>query len=466
MLRSGAVLPRFLVQLVDKEYHRQDRGRKAVPIPLFVFFISEGYRAYGPTADFKEDDVGRFERLLYGSSNGTISASIEGIRSLLDNYAFVPVRGLGSPMDESIHLITKLDMTLIPLLVRNGLDLSVVNDQVMERVLWRADISEPTLQLYLDNGFKLTPAAIKKGLQMARPSTLDALQSRVPKQDLQLLAEDTIIDMFGPATGRGWNWVPESADYLMRIFNISDSVLARALYTHPDDDVAPNGGRVEFPATRCYMKANPCPVWRWVLRTYGPSHPFTMASFDDALSRAAADRDLHNLHHQYLDSGVKFHPRHVKILACRVLHRDMTSNALHLLRVLRAQVVADLDAGVLDDVDRDAWIRALRDEIVNNDEWDHRMRTTQLEGGARGGAFRISRPPEDAVMFLEEARDMVLDIMPLYETGSGGPRLARKNSGRSSRGSASVRTWVKRMSVWWKEQVDRGVWGAMDDAGG
>ncbi|KAJ3055194.1 hypothetical protein HK097_011270 [Rhizophlyctis rosea] len=482
MMRRGAWLPRFLVQLVDKEvsslyefylfggvgieeYHRQERGKRSVPVPLFVFFINEGYRIYGHTADFKEDDVARFERLLYGSATPSNTPTVESIRELLTAFQFVPVRGSGSPLDETVYLISKLDMSLVADLVHNGLDLTAVNDQVMERVLWRADVSDETLQLYLQNGFKLSPIAIKKGLQMARPTTLDALRRRIPDAELQGFAEDTIVDMFGPSTGRGWNWVPESADYLMRVFNISEDVVARALYTHPDDEPLPNGGRAEFPATRCYMKANPCPVWRWVLKTYGPSHPFTLASFDDALSRAAADRDLHAVHDTFLESGVKFFPRHVKILACRVLHRDMTSNALHLLRVLRTQVSQDLLDETLSDDDREAWARALQEEVVGNEEWDHRMRTTQLEGGARGGAFRISKPPEDALMFLNESRELLADLLPVSVTG-----LRRRDSSRSSRQtSPSMKTWVRRMSTWWRDQVSdnqRGTWNGMEDAGG
>ncbi|RKO88408.1 hypothetical protein BDK51DRAFT_20472, partial [Blyttiomyces helicus] len=386
MLRAGAGLPRFLVQLVDKEYHRSDRSRKAVPVALFAFFIRVGFEIYGADADFKEDvstysltDVGRFERLLYGSTAAS-PTSLSSIETLLTKYRFVPVRGLGSPPDETVYLVSKLSMPLIRHLVANGLDLSTVNDQVMERVLWRADVSDASLQPYLDIGFSLTPSAMKKGLQMARPATLDALRRRVDAQALQRLAEETLHDMLGPSAGRGWNWVPESADYLMRTFSLGDDVAARALLTHPDAPLAPNGARVDFPATRCYMKANPCPVWRWVLKTYGASHPFAAACFDDALSRAAADRDLHALHDTFLDAGMRFAPRHVKILACRVLHRDMTANALHLMQVLRAQVAAS----DLADEERAEWVAALRDEVVDNEEWGNRMRTTQLEGGARG----------------------------------------------------------------------------------
>lgn len=67
---------------------------------------------------------------------------------------------------------------------------------------------------------------------------------------------------------------------------------------------------------------------------------------DDALSRASSDTELHSLHDSYLASGFVLRPRHLKILASRgfkqlliiVLHKNMTSNALHILRSMRQQI--------------------------------------------------------------------------------------------------------------------------------
>ncbi|KAJ3143960.1 hypothetical protein HK101_002914, partial [Irineochytrium annulatum] len=327
MIAMGCKVPRFLVQWVDKEYHRPDRTRRAVSPAIFVFFMNAGYKEYGQDVDFKEDDVARFERCIYGSIT-TADESIETIKTLA-----VAFRKLTYP-----KLVSKLDISIIPTLIKNGLDLPGVNDLVIERVLWRGDISDAVLQTYIAVGFQLTPASVKKGLQMARPSTLEVLRTRVAPPVLQRLAEETIVDMFGPSI-RGWNFTPEALDFLMASFPISEEVMENAIFRIPG---APSDLPDSFPATRCYMKANPCPAWRWILRVYGPTHRFTMACFDDALSRAAAERDLHALHDVYIDAGVQFRPRHVKILACRVLHRDMTGNALHLLQVMRSQVVASL----------------------------------------------------------------------------------------------------------------------------
>ncbi|KAJ3194859.1 hypothetical protein HK101_001750 [Irineochytrium annulatum] len=439
MVAMGCKVPRFLVQWVDKEYHRPDRTRKAVSAAIFIFFINAGYKEYGQDADFKEDvRMWQVETLTYPK------------------------------------LVSKLDISIIPTLIKNGLDLPGVNDLVMERVLWRGDISDAVLQTYLAVGFQLTPASVKKGLQMARPSTLEVLRARVAPSVLQRLAEETIVDMFGPSI-RGWNFTPEALDFLMASFPISEEVMESAIFRIPG---APSDLPDSFPATRCYMKANPCPAWRWILRVYGPTHRFTMACFDDALSRAAAERDLHALHDVYIDAGVQFRPRHVKILACRVLHRDMTGNALHLLQVMRSQVVATFkdvvyptpssssyspastlptppSSPVLSPIpgaypvdaqpakthptpaDLLAWVRALRDEITENEEWDTRMRTTQLEGGPRGGAYRISRPPEDALRFLEEAKEFTAELAPPAAAAA-----AAVERGRGAKGAKAFRASV------------------------
>ncbi|KAI9089801.1 hypothetical protein DFS34DRAFT_382825 [Phlyctochytrium arcticum] len=530
MRKRGAKFPRFLVQWVDKEYHRTDRGRKAVPISLYVYFIQEGYIKFGSEADFKEDDVARFERLLHGGGpptagpNSTLSINpdvkaIEGIRTLLDKYGFVPVRGLGSPVDETIFMVSKLSLPLIPKFIANGLDMASINDQVLERVLWRADLTTDHLQSYLDHGFTLTNGVVKKGLQIARMNTLDILKSKVSEGQLVKCAEMAIVDMFGPSTtsGRGWNWVSESVDFILTQFTIPESTLKKAIYANPTTPSLPNGARPDFPATRSYLKSNPCPVWRWVLKRYGPTHEVTLACFDDALSRAAADRDLHALHDDFIAAGVGFYPRHVKILACRLLHRDMTANALHLLKTLRTQLVESRESGSMTDSDRLTWLTTFKEEVTENTEWMHRMRTTQLEGGARGGAYRITRPPDDALRFLEDARRIEFELsvpirglvvkkvvehvdswgFPLGfpSSSSSSPLSSRRSSfsaktvtQRSSRRntlpmsieahpfdettlvaagntnkSASMRTWVKRMGTWWRETCERGVWGTSVD---
>ncbi|KAJ3292104.1 hypothetical protein HDU79_001740 [Rhizoclosmatium sp. JEL0117] len=508
MLRSRCQLPRYLIQLVDKEYHlRPDRLRRPVSLETWMFFIQNGYQKYQANADFREDDVARFERCLYGVTT-TVQESIDIIKNLTEVYGFVPVRGMGSPVDETVYLVSKLDVNLVTGLERNGLDLSFVNDSVMEKLLWRSDITESIVASYVRVGFKLTGPAVKKGLQMGRANTLEILRKYIIPPALQSYAEDTVVDMFGPAI-RGWNFTLEAIDFLRSSFTISEDVMERAILRHPNG-ISPDSPDA-FPATRSYMKANPCPVWRWILRVYGPTHRLTMACFDDAISRAAAERELHALHDIFLNEGVQFRPRHVKILACRVLHRDMTANALHLLQIMRKQIItaarlqydqstannavtgdaksgslsssfsfifgsgmsssglttmwntpnpetptmltpgqptfeplnsSDLNATRTSEASADLtianvtpmtpelrqeWINAFQDEVTGSDEWKNRMETTQLEGGPRGGAFRITRPPEDAVRFLEESKEIVAELNA----------FAQKSTAVLSKGNAS-----------------------------
>ncbi|KAJ3188145.1 hypothetical protein HDU85_005293 [Gaertneriomyces sp. JEL0708] len=467
----GAPVQRFLVQVVDKEYHRtSERVKNPVDLSLYVFLIQEGFKLYGADADFKDDDVAKFERLVYGgvtvptSPGSPTPDTLDAIRTLIKKFAFVPVRGLGSPIDETIFLLSKLDINLIPKLVDNGLDLDSVNDQVVERVLWRTDLDEKLLARYLNHGFVLSEHAIKKGLQIGRPSIVHMLRAHVDEEDLEVLAHEALVDMFGPSTSRSWAFVPDTAEFIINTFHIPLSTLARAIYTNPDASRLPNGSCVEFPATRCYMKPNPCPLWRWILRTYGPHHEFTRACFDDALSRAASDRDLHRLHDEYIHAGVRFYPRHVKILACRLLHRDMTANALQHLRTLADQIRDDRDAGVMTEHERIEWLTTLRDEIVENEEWMQRMQTTQLEGGARGGAYRISRAPEEALKFLHVARELASELGVPGGTVCGVDQwvgVVRRTSSRRVR-KDGVRGWVKRVGVWWKDACEKGVWGVVE----
>ncbi|KAI9363963.1 hypothetical protein DFJ73DRAFT_478754 [Zopfochytrium polystomum] len=447
MLASGCQIPRFLVQLVSKavgaflqvcspishrsKYHQStDSSQKIVSASLYVFFLNAGLKLYGNEADFKEDDVSRFERCLFGTTV-TTEDGINTVKNLVYKFGFVPMTGLGSPVDESVYLLSKLHLPIIKQLVSNGLSLYDINDAVIERVLWRPDVSEKLVRSYVDSGFALSREAVKRGLQMGRLCTVQVLRSMVKSAELQICAEEALFDLMGP-TLRGWSFHPDSLDFLMNNFPITESAMEIALMRVPG---APIDRPDAFPSTRSYMKANPCPVWRWVLKTYGANHRFAMACFDDAISRASADPDLHALHDVYLTSGIQFSPRHVKIVACRVLHRDMTANALHLLRSMREQVIEKytqevdavrtcLVATIANETDQRSllnkisdltqfqisWSKALQEEVVFNTTWEERMRTLQLEGGPRGEAYRILRPPEDSIRFLDEAKSFLAEI--------------------------------------------------------
>jgi hypothetical protein len=70
---------------------------------LFVFFLNCGFQRYGELVDFKEDDIARFERILYASTV-SVSESLDIVKSLVEQYKFVPIRGFGSPVDETVYV--------------------------------------------------------------------------------------------------------------------------------------------------------------------------------------------------------------------------------------------------------------------------------------------------------------------------------------------------------------------------
>ncbi|KAJ3124939.1 hypothetical protein HK098_000711 [Nowakowskiella sp. JEL0407] len=504
MLANGVSLPRFFVQSVIREYHLKkftgsvfgglgngevggegnlesnsqgssgNNESNGVSTSLYVFFVLEGYRLYGTNADFKvsfkDDDSLRFERLLYSAFSGNFS-SRESLKLLIYKYKFVPFKGYGSSLDESLFTLSRLDMALLDGLFRNGFQLtSELNNLVMERVICRIDVTEMILKTYLEHGFEISPTAVKKGLLMGKQSVLNALRAHVNGSVLQSLTEESIADIVGPTT-RGWTFSPSTIDFLRASFTITDDMMEKAIFVRPPSITPlPPGEKVhDFPATRAYFKNNPSPFWLWVLRTYGPHHPFTIACFDDALSRASGDQALHDLHDAYLSAGVKFRPRHVKILACRVLHRDMATNSLGLIKRMKNQLIASflknsvmlekiaeerfrvesLQESLGGSVSVDSvsetgsvvaanelvpltmlpllkyyqypgdinetgnvkeWIKLLRQEIIGNNEWIDRMHKTQLEGGPRGGMYKLTHPPEDGLKFLAEAGIIVDEL--------------------------------------------------------
>ncbi|KAJ3207096.1 hypothetical protein HK099_000357, partial [Clydaea vesicula] len=404
IIKRGAALPRFLIQLVDKEYHRYERGlleRSATTLVssgILISFLNRGYEIYKEDIEITSDDNASFERLLY-----SIPSPVEEIKTLILNYGFTPTRKLCStPLQDLIYKLSKLDISLIDHLVKNGLDLIPINDAVMEKV-FRDVTDQEVFVSYIKHGFKLTDQTIKKGLLIPQPAPLTFLRACIDSKHLEELAHECMVDLLGPATRI---FRAESADHLLLSFNFPTSVMDKAVLVQSG---------VSFPNTRSYLKTYPYSVWRWILRTYGVNHRYTGKVFDDAISRAGirfvGDPELHSLHDVFLDAGVKFKPHHVKILACRLLHRDMSANALHLINVLKVQVLSTARQDTFIPVDTiKLWIRSFKTEVIDNDDWNNRMRTIQLEGGTLGGVYRINRPPEDGLKFLNESRDIVDEL--------------------------------------------------------
>lgn len=163
-----------------------------------------------------------------------------------------------------------------------------------------------------------------------------------------------------------------------------------------------------------------------MLDEYGPHHPHTTACFDDALSRAVSDEALHDLLDYFVECGFVMRPRHIKILACRVLHRNMTTNALDVMKLLVLQVrerhrkslvqqqFPNLQTDIvslIEPAELALFKEALNRDMLQNREWKERSRSIQLGSGHSGGTYRIDRAPSDVIRFTEEATKLMGDLI-------------------------------------------------------
>jgi hypothetical protein len=148
-----------------------------------------------------------------------------------------------------------------------------------------------------------------------------------------------------------------------------------------------------------------------------------MACFDDALSRAVSDATLHRLIESFIANGVVLRPRHIKIIACRILHRNMTDNALRVMIQLHGQVTerhrqtqlskqgAVDNVTLIDSTELSQFAKALRREVLNNEDWKEKSRTIQISGDSSGSTYSIPRAPTDVVNFVDECGVMLQNIV-------------------------------------------------------
>ncbi|KAL2918253.1 hypothetical protein HK105_202180 [Polyrhizophydium stewartii] len=495
MLQNGALLPRFVAQKVIADYHMQVQA--GISTAMFVFFVNHAFVLYGDHALFKDNDHALFERLVRAPLSEAVQSK-DAVRTLINDFRFTPVADLCvKPLAESIYFLARLDLGLVADLARHGFDLRAVSDNVMERVMLHPYLNTRYLKKYLEAGFVLSDLCVKRALASGRAHTISVLHTLVDESRLRNLAFETIEDLFGPYLDRNTSlnvaWSSDTVQRLIHTFSVPDAVIARALLTNPESTCTFDRVHPEFPVTRSYLKSRPYPIWQWILTTYGPHHPFSVACMDDALSRAVADQELHELHDMFLDAGFVLRPRHIKILACRVLHRNMTANALHLFRHLRDQVLERQlktsleeiqgihnhagtdDITCISEKEVLAFRKALSEEVVDNQEWATRMRTIQLEGGPRGGAIRIERPPEEGLRFLEDARKLIGDLhvappsavtrrrntLPRRRHSSSDRPPSDMSSSTSSTLSGSDQrgdpaTWIKKVQAWWRSRTVTG----------
>jgi hypothetical protein len=364
-------------------------------------------------------DHSLFETLVRSRPDET-DVAIQELKSLILNYHFFPTIELSHKLiGESLFMMANMDLSLVSDIVRNtGFRLRDWNDAIMERLLGNP-VTINTIESYLSVGFSLSDLVVKRTIATGKPFAFEILGALVPNQRLCLLAQETIHDLFGPYLDRENSlnilWNSSAVQRIIQQYKIKDQVIEKALLDEPDEHCTFEKVFPNFPVTRPYLKSKPYAIWKFILENYGPHHRLTMACFDDAISRAVSDQSLHHLIEQFLDAGVVLRPRHVKIMACRALHRNMTNNALRLISHLRKQVVdryrKTLQMNHLNDhitqihqIELMAFQRALQIDLLENNEWKERSRTVQLGGGSVGGAYRIDRTPQDVVKFTEEGQ--------------------------------------------------------------
>ncbi|KAJ3280046.1 hypothetical protein HK104_000964 [Borealophlyctis nickersoniae] len=326
-------------------------------IHLFVFY-------YNSQVDLMGNDSEEFV-------NSVIKGDSDTVRSLIVDYGFVPLRAIVPRPEELVYRVSKVDMALMDhLIIRNGLDVAAVNEGVMRRVVTDSDFAADMLASYLARGFTLTPQSIKVALRKCDQATLLALRSYMPDEQLRPVAEEVLVDNFGP------DFVFSSGlfSFLQYNFEISDAVMARALFVNPGAAASSSAHRQSFshdtvvspakdtftpaanhwtpehedspislprPSTRCFHQPKPTFPWRSILVTYGPDHPFTHACFTDTLLRITqTDGAVRPITYEFLAAGVQFTPVHVKYLTAIAMRSSGYSVLLahDLLERLREQV--------------------------------------------------------------------------------------------------------------------------------
>lgn len=296
-----------------------------------------------------------FLYLISRASSG-ISCAKSSLSQLISKYHFSPMMLPRSQLSEAIFSICKIDPSLIQHLRDIGFDSSVYNDNVMNLLLTFPLFNNHHIELFLKAGFKLSDVVIKRGLVCGRRSIVQAFDARIEQGKLSELAHDAIFEYFGPysdlAASLNVAWKPTTANYLIETFKFDRQHIAKCILADPKSFCTISEPYMQFPVTRAYLTASPYAIWRWILDTFPIDDEFCQAAFEDAICRAIGDSELHSLHIAYLNAGFILRPRHIRILASRVLHRHMTANALDILKRCQIQVSDRLRDGTIPVMER------------------------------------------------------------------------------------------------------------------
>ncbi|KND00676.1 uncharacterized protein SPPG_03799 [Spizellomyces punctatus DAOM BR117] len=382
MVKAGAMLQRFFVQMVVKEM-----GKASVEPGFYAFLVGEGFKKFGTEVDYTGDDAAAFSTALF------TTVSLPHLHRLITTFHFHPLKPLITHPEESIYRLSKLDMALLDHLLGTGWDPTPFNDGVMRRVV-TDDVTPDVLTSYLTRGFTLTPQSIKAALRKCDEGTLTSLKTHVEPTLLESAVHDLFIDNLAP----DFQFSNGLVAFLLRHFRIPDPIVEQALVDpHPSETCLPL-----TPITRCFKQPKPGVAWRWILRTYGPTHRFTQYCFDDALLRLShPDGNVRPTTHDFLASGVKFSPRHVRYLSAIAMGcAGFAVLAAHdLLQRMRQQVVSD---------GGDAWAEVFGSEMEHLKNLPCKKEDGDMPVWA--STRRPSDPPFPAAWFVREMESIVEEI--------------------------------------------------------
>ncbi|RKO90977.1 hypothetical protein BDK51DRAFT_51778 [Blyttiomyces helicus] len=407
LLAAGAKVPRWWVQLL----HRRSLTHPPL-LPLETLILAEALRLNPLPPDLlTANDALLFEALTNDLDNEN---NLETVRDLIVNTGFVPLEEITPCGPFRIYQLSKKDIRLLDVLIeRNGLDVRSVNDRILRQVLslpyllTLKVLLDPRgvekLHEYMSRGFILTPAVIASQLRdSTSPAVLQTFREHTAPSVLQSCALEVLRSFFDPDSPI--HFPAQTATNILAICPIPDATLQEMILHDA-------GGRLPY-ATRCFEQPVPHLAWRWILARFGPGHPLSQSAFADLLlwtadlgprlesfrRRTKDDPWIQTLH--FLDAGVRLRPRHVPALAQIAL--AVQSHPVPSLVIARQLDWAGHDA--LPDRERQEWLVAVKDAVVDNKEWNRAARTVDRTWwAAKPRRGKETRP----LRFLDEVQEMV-----------------------------------------------------------
>ncbi|KAJ3214718.1 hypothetical protein HDU67_001309 [Dinochytrium kinnereticum] len=284
---------------------------------FYAFIVRAGYEKYGDDVEFFGNDQTLFRVVVSAGDERIVGEMIRA-------YGFVPIES--SRVPELTYAVSEISPELFDTLLKtNGLQItSSVNTGVMRRVL-STPFTISTLTFYLSRGFTLVPKVIKVGLRRCDVNALNVLRHFVSEDELNRLAREVLREVFGCE----FDFSAILVSFLIRQFGIMEEDVGDALLTKKGDVTV--AGLPFSVRTNCFNQSNPGQAWRWVLRTYGPTHWFTQACFYDSILRITQNS---NACLDFIASGSQISPDSIPVIMaiCEVVREPNQALLLQQLR--------------------------------------------------------------------------------------------------------------------------------------